>query len=81
MFRIENGHYFTIADYCQNDEGSAAIWQWILQNEDGSVPIKGEQFICKKGDGYDLAPECPWSACMDDEDGDCSGCKSRWSGN
>lgn len=51
------------------------MWQWVVRTEDSSIIARGEHTVCKTGEGYNVAPRCPWTACID---GQCRQCRAGW---
>ena len=63
---------------CSGAEGAAGgvgLWQFVVQSGDGSVATYTDHTVCRYGDLYNVAPDCPWNACAN---GDCSVCRDAW---
>ena len=58
----------------EGQEGTG-LWQWIVRTEDSAIVARGNHTICKTGEGYNVPPRCPWTACVD---GQCRQCKAGW---
>lgn len=51
------------------------MWQWVVRTEDSTIFARGNHTICKTGEGYNVPPRCPWTACVD---GQCRQCRAGW---
>ena len=58
----------------EGQEGTG-LWQWVVRTEDSSIIARGEHTVCKTGEGFNIAPRCPWTACVD---GQCRQCRAGW---
>ena len=47
-------------------ESGVGLWQFMVYTNDGSGSVATNHFICRYGDLYNKAPQCPWTACSAD---------------
>jgi len=57
------------------DKEGAGLFQWIISTSDYSAQAYTWHTVCRTGDNWNVAPECPWSACLDPE---CLECADDW---
>jgi len=55
--------------------GGVGLWQFLVVAGDGTIATYTNHTVCRYGELYNVAPECPWNAC---DNGDCSACKDDW---
>lgn len=63
---------------CTVPEGSdygAGLWQWVVSTEDGRTNAYSRHTVCRTGQLFNVAPECPYYACAN---ADCSTCIPDW---
>ena len=56
-------------------DGGVGLWQFVVDNSDGSVMTQTRHTVCRYGELYNKSPNCPWNACAN---GDCSECLDGW---
>ena len=53
-------------------ESGVGLWQWKVYTADGTGVTATNHYMCRYGDLYNVAPECPWTACSADQCKECS---------
>ena len=62
---------------CTAKEGieGVGLFQQVIYSTDGKLRAHGVQTVCRYGDLWKTAPECPFEACVDPE---CLKCYDDW---
>lgn len=59
--------------HCEaSSDGKAALYQWVVQFGD-KITIMTDHFICRSGANAWEYPQCPHSACLDNQ---CQSCEA-----
>ena len=53
-------------DQLPEGESGVGLWQWKVYTSDGTGVTATNHYMCRYGDLYNVAPECPWTACSAD---------------
>ena len=48
-------------------ESGVGLWQFVVTSSDGTATVASNHFMCRYGENYNKAPECPWTACSGDQ--------------
>ena len=56
-------------------ESGVGLWQFVVYSNDGTGTVATKHFMCRYGELYNQAPECPWTACSADQ---CKTCDASW---
>ena len=67
---------------CKDKSGDGVegvgLGQWDTTSHDAKSRIYSTHTVCRYGELYNVAPQCPWNACLN---GDCSKCANDWQAN